>query len=250
MLQTGSINTGLYGNTAYSTFNFNGGTLQCLAPCPGAAFSSSVPITVGTAVSNIVTVDANGQTMGLDYGYTAGGQTLVGPGQLVVIDSAGGGTVVLGGTDFNRNSFGNYYTGGTTVLSGTLQVFDSTSLPSVGVLTVAGPGSIVSSTRAGTLFESNGIGQAVIVESIGGDITSSTPVADASGTTVATLATGLSMIPVGSGPAPVPEPSTLLLLSTALLLSRLGYARRQKAGQEPAVGDCPNFRSTKMGLSL
>ena len=77
---------------ANCAFNFTGGTLQA-APYSGVnGMNLSVPTTVGTAASNIATVDANGQIMNLGSG------TLTGPGQLQVIDSAGGGTVVFGGT--------------------------------------------------------------------------------------------------------------------------------------------------------
>ena len=67
-------------------------------------------------------------------------RSLAGPGQLRVIDSAGGGTVQLGNA---LDPTVNTYTGGTTVLSGTLQVVNILALPNVGVLTVGGPGSAV-----------------------------------------------------------------------------------------------------------
>ena len=118
--------------------------------------TNSIPITVGTAASNVATVDANGQTMTLN-----GGGALSGPGQLAVIDSVGGGTVVLGNTGV---LIANTYTGGTTVLSGTLDVLNAQALPNTGVLTVAGPGSIVSSVRAGTLFGSDAAGQTIVVD--------------------------------------------------------------------------------------
>ena len=57
-----------------------------------------------------------------------------------MIDSVGAGTVVLGGQDVNGNPITNNYTGGTTVLSGTLQVAYADALPSMGVLTIGGPG--------------------------------------------------------------------------------------------------------------
>ena len=39
--------------------------------------------------------------------------------------SVAGGSVTLGGSDSSGNAVGNYYTGGTTVLSGTLQILGS-----------------------------------------------------------------------------------------------------------------------------
>ena len=76
-----------------STINFSGGTLQAI---PGTYHNTSldiaVPVVVGTAASNVATFDANDMTINLNaYG------ALTGPGQLRVIDSAGGGTVILGG---------------------------------------------------------------------------------------------------------------------------------------------------------
>ena len=58
-----SIGTGLEANTTYNIFNFTAGTLQA-----GGALTNSIPITVGTAASNVATVDANGQTMTLNGG--------------------------------------------------------------------------------------------------------------------------------------------------------------------------------------
>ena len=92
-------------------------------------------MTVGIDASNVATLDANGQVMNISSG------TLTGPGQLMVIDSAGGGMVVLGNS--SDTTVANQYTGGTTVLSGTLQVLYSQALPSTGVLTVGGPESVV-----------------------------------------------------------------------------------------------------------
>ena len=124
----------------------------------------------------------------------------------------------------------NSYTGGTTVLSGTLQVLNNQALPSTGILTVAGPATVVLSAHLGTLFGNNVTGQTLVVASTGVDIASASPAADASGSAVSTLATGVSMAPSGSGPAPVPEPSTLALLGAGLL-SLLGFTwRRRKAG--------------------
>ena len=140
VLETSSISLGGLGYNPLCSFNFTAGTLQAaageVAVGGGTGLSITMPITVGTAASNVATVDANGQTATLDSstGY------LTGPGQLRVIDSTvGGGMVVLG------NALPNTYTGGTTVLSGTLQVLNATTaLPSVGVVTVGGPVSLVS----------------------------------------------------------------------------------------------------------
>ena len=159
LLQTNSIVISpLFYDGGATNFNFSGGTLQ--EPSTGT-FSSGVPITVGTNASNVATFDANGQTMSLNIGY----QPLSGPGQLRVIDSLGGGKIVLGDSD--DSNIANLYSGGTTVMSGTLQVLYTTALPSVGVLTVGGPVSIVSSVRAGTLFGSDAVGQTVVPEGDG-----------------------------------------------------------------------------------
>ena len=85
-----------------------------------------------------------------------------GLGQLVVIDSAGGGRVVLNSGDGIINN----YTGGTRVLSGTLEVADAQGLPGTGVLNVAGPETVVLSAHAGTLFGSNLAGPADIVSNL------------------------------------------------------------------------------------
>ena len=79
-------------------FHLYRGTLQAITGVSRCLYNCST-ITVGTAASNVATVDANGQTMTLNstfdrhsYGH------LSGPGSLTVIDSVGGGTVVLGGS--------------------------------------------------------------------------------------------------------------------------------------------------------
>ena len=66
-----------------------------------------------------------------------------GPGQLRIMTSVAGGSVTLGGSDSGGNVVGNYYTGGTTILSGTLEVLNAQALPNVGVLTVGGGASSV-----------------------------------------------------------------------------------------------------------
>ena len=88
----------------------------------------------------------------------------------------------------------------------------------------------MSSVRAGTLFGNNATGQAIVVASPCVDIASSSPVADASGSPVPALTTGVSMAPVEGGPAPVPEPSALALLSAGLLSLLTLAWRRRKAG--------------------
>ena len=93
-------------------FNFTAGTLQAASALPSGystvnGFYNAIPITLGSSASNVATFDANGQTVGLG--------NFTGPGQLRVIDTAGGGAVVFGGT--NGSSVANSYTGGTLVFS-------------------------------------------------------------------------------------------------------------------------------------
>ena len=165
MLQTGKIAIDINaGDPSLATVNFTGGTLQA----GGTGFQNELRMTIGAAASDVATVDANGQTMSFNADNLG---SLIGPGQLRVIDSAGGGTVVLGGTDTTGIPIPNSYAGGTTVLSGTLEVFYAQAIPNIGVLTVAGPGAIVSSVRAGTLFGSHAMGQAAVVGSPGVEIT-------------------------------------------------------------------------------
>ena len=105
-----------------------------------------MPTLVGSAASNVATVDANGQTLWLNSNASiyGDGYALTGLGQLQVIDSVGGGTVVLGGTDTNTGgNISNIYSGGTTILSGTLEVLNNFALPNVGVLTIGGGASSV-----------------------------------------------------------------------------------------------------------
>ena len=171
---TYNLNGGLLnGVTSFSgPLNFTGGTLQASS----GTVQMTGPTTVGTAASNVATADARGNTMFFNFG-DANAAPISGPGSLTVIDSLGGGTVVLGGmmniTDSTGQTIGigpapdpttNTYTGGTTVVSGTLQVLNAQALPNTGVLTVAGPGSLVSLASVGTLFENNAVGQAAALE--------------------------------------------------------------------------------------
>ena len=114
MLQTGWVRVDPKGKSTLANLTFTGGTLQAAV----GGLINAVPTTVGTAASNLATIDANGQVVNLNAGFS-----LAGPGQLRVIDSAGGGMIVLGNSD-GTLAYGNSYTGGTTVLSGTLQVLE------------------------------------------------------------------------------------------------------------------------------
>jgi hypothetical protein len=201
-----------------STINFSGGTLQAI---PGTYHNTSldiaVPVVVGTAASNVATFDANDMTINLNaYG------ALTGPGQLRVIDSAGGGTVILGG-----GGIINAYSGGTTVLSGTLEALNNQALPGTGVLTVAGAASIVLSSHVGTLFESSSAGPAATVGSAGVEIANFGPAADAAGALVPAVATDMGVVAVAGSPTAVPEPSALALLGAGLM-SLLTLARRHR----------------------
>ena len=216
LLQINGISTA--GN---ATFNFTGGTLQGVKMY-GNEPSVGMLVTVGTAASNVATVDADGNTFMLN-----GGDAFSGPGQLTVIDSVGGGTVVLG--KYATTLVSNTYSGGTRVLSGTLEVLDAQALPNTGVLTVAGPGSIVLNSHVGTLFGSDAAGQAIVV-SDGTGIESSSPVMNVAGSSVAALATGVGLTAAGNAPAPVPEPGTLALLGAGRLGLLTLVRRRRKTG--------------------
>ena len=104
VLQTNYISVG----QGAATFNFTAGTLQ--GNPQGTAGGSLAPqgwlanctaITVGPAASNVATVDAAGYGVMLNANDGISAGYLTGPGQLRVIDSVGGGTVILGGTDSN-----------------------------------------------------------------------------------------------------------------------------------------------------
>ena len=187
---------GLERGLGLAAFNFTGGTLQA-----GWNLALLVPVTVGTNASNVATVDANGHVLSLNANGTS--NVLSGPGGLAVIDSAGGGKVVLGGSDSNGHRLVNTYTGGTTVVSGILELLNSNALPTTGVLTVAGPGSVVSMVAT---IDGNGF---------------------ANGTEEA-LAEPMALSALGGdGPAPVPEPSSLALLVAATIALAASFRRRR-----------------------
>ena len=214
-------------------FNFTAGTLQAGVSTvysgqtlPGG-LNIGTPLTLGPAASNVATLDANGQTVTINYADLATAGYLTGPGQLRVIDSAGGGVVVIAGNGVNN------YTGGTIVSSGTLQAANSFALPATGVLTVGGPEAVVLSAQMGTLFGSTSVGATIDVGSAGLDVAGLSPATDATISLVPAVAIGADMAPSTSGPTPVPEPSTLALLGTGVL-SLLGLAwRRKLVGQAP-----------------
>ena len=66
MLQTGNIYVGGGANgyaAGTATFNFTGGTLQAAPAGNRPGLTKRAPITVGTAASNMATIDANGQSL-------------------------------------------------------------------------------------------------------------------------------------------------------------------------------------------
>ena len=109
--------------SALASFNFSGGTLQA---DPTAGCYLAIPVTIGTAASSVATFDANGKSVDLNHN---GACVFSGPGQLRIMTSIAGGSVTLGGSDSGGNVVGNYYTGGTTVLSGTLEVLSARPCP-------------------------------------------------------------------------------------------------------------------------
>ena len=75
-------------------------------------------------------------TINVPSGMTSGNLTLGGSGVgSFSLVKTGNATLALGGT--------NAYTGGTTVLSGTLELLNSSALPSTGVLTIGSPRSVI-----------------------------------------------------------------------------------------------------------
>jgi len=117
-----------------SAFNFNGGTLQA-----GAAFTTGLPIALGTAGSN-ATIDTAG------YNLTLAG-SLSGPGNLVKI---GPGTLILGAA----NTFGGW----TTVGAGMLNLSHSAALQGSTLVTPTGGASIVfDKSVAGHAFSFGGL---------------------------------------------------------------------------------------------
>ena len=181
--------TGIGNNQGSNLFNFSGGTIQpgllgvdSTAPGTYQCFNG-MAITLGTSASNVGTFDSNGGTLVLNnaVGWSSG--IITGPGLLRVIDSAGGGVVQIGGSYFNGTSTVsavNSYTGGTQVLSGTLEVLNYQALSPIGVLTVGGPVSVVMSEAAGTLFGTGAAGQTVVLERTSLEIASASSTADAS----------------------------------------------------------------------
>ena len=69
LLQSGYMNLyWSYGATAPTTFNFTAGTLQAAS----GGLAIALPITLGTAASNVATIDANGQAVTVNfYAYPA-----------------------------------------------------------------------------------------------------------------------------------------------------------------------------------
>ena len=112
-------------------------------PAMRARCTTCTPITVGTAASNVATVDANGQIVMLNSNFGGALRRPFRPRQLdrdrqrrrrhghprrhVLVQR-------------HTSDIFNSYTGGTTVLSGTLELVNSDALPPTGVLTVGSPG--------------------------------------------------------------------------------------------------------------
>jgi autotransporter-associated beta strand protein len=110
---------GMYSGSGNANFNFSGGTLQAAA----TQVAVVVPTTLPTGGSN-GTVDANGNTIFL-------AAPVSGPGGLNLIDSLGGGVLVL----YTSNN----YSGGTSISSGgSVQLGDPAGLGTGGLTINAG----------------------------------------------------------------------------------------------------------------
>ena len=163
---------------------------------------------------------------------------------------AGPSVLTLSGTDT--------YTGGTSVTGGTLDFSSSSALPTTGILNVSRPGtvnlvSLLSGYVPGVVSEdvpADGAAAAAAAAADSGDSDATTAMLGGApalsqgdaGSAVGNLAVGdptapagAGLIPAGAvgGPAPVPEPGTLVLLLVGAIA--LAFAAwRRSAGRRAA----------------
>ena len=164
-----------------------------------------------------------GSALGIDTAGATGGFTCSSSiGGTLGLTKLGPNTLILSGS--------NTYTGGTTVSDGTLELASPAALPSEGIINVGRSGTVdLTGLLAipGVAPDDNQVSMDTAAEP------SSTPAGvDLVGQTPANASDGYpvpetGVMAEGVALAPVPEPSTLVLLGVGAL-AFLGFARRKK----------------------
>jgi fibronectin-binding autotransporter adhesin len=153
---------------------------------PGS-FDNRLVLANATTSAVALSVGNNGES-------TAFAGDILGSGSLVKI---GGGTLTLSGSDS--------YTGGTTVLGGTLDIASVYALPGNSTLAIANTAEVVFATDLGLAIQLS----LMLPGAAGGE-------------------PGMTYFRVSTAPASVPEPGTLALLAAAVLAGVAAWRRRGK----------------------